>query len=94
MKTNLTLLLLLVGVGLASLVGIKSNAVPLQQVPVMSTINTDMSDGVTTGVRYVYIQFPGDTTQVVKLQELNSVINERVVEYNDTSEPSTEVADD
>ena len=94
MKTNLTLLLLLTAVGLASLASFKSNAVTTEHVPVTSAAGLDMSDGVTTGVRYVYIQFPGSTTQVVKLRELNSVINERVVEYNDTSEPRTEVADD
>ena len=94
MKTNLTLLLLLGCIGMVTITGMQGELVtPAQEAPpAQSTAGLNMSDGVTTGVRYVYIQFPGDTTRVVKLQELNTVINDRVVEYTDVSD--SEVTDD
>ena len=95
MKTNLTLILLLGCFGIVSATGLQRSLHPVTEtVPVAATTNVEASGGVTTGVRYVYIQFPGDTTRVVQLRELSTVINDKVVEYNLTPEPSTTTVDE
>ena len=83
MRTNLMLLLFLcsVGVFVVTDVGQGAQSSPVEVVPEVM-LNHSTSDNPVAGVRYVYIQFPGDASKVVQLQELSGVINNRIVEYN------------
>jgi hypothetical protein len=56
---------------------------------VNTTLNYSVPNNPVAGVRYVYIQFPGDDSRVVQLQELGGMINNRIIEYNDIPEINT-----
>ena len=90
MRTNLVLLLFLCGVGLFTVsdMGQAMNSQGNVEA-VNAALNYNIPNDSVAGVRYVYIQFPGDDSRVVRLQELSGMINNRIIEYNDIPETDT-----
>ncbi len=90
MRTNLIMLSFLSCLGLFIFLGTSQSTENVGVEQAIPTVgNLSIPNDMTTGVRYVYIQFPGDQGQIVKLRDVSEVIDSRITGYSIDQEPNT-----
>lgn len=80
MRLSLAMSALLCVLGIMVITG--PDASPEYEDVVVNTHSTKEESGSATPARFVYIQFPGEDSRMIQLQNVSDVISERLSKYS------------